>query len=639
MRLIHFRIDGYKSLRDAATYVNGRMVAFVGPNEAGKSSVLEALALLTNEEPLASHLRSRSGESVTDDHTVVSAEFVLDDSDRALLEGLELAGTPHRLVLLRSAGGGAPEMRFEPKPLRDSSKLQAARNALEQIESRLAALMSDLEEGSTDHAQTSLAFGEVSSAIASFDDSPPSYREIDWTALADALNDVAEEVLESRHEDALAEFSAQLQRPSPARECEELIARRVPPFLLLDQATRDLRTSYNLADPDLLERTPPALQHLLSLAGTTARQIAEVLDDRARRETLIEQANLRLRDIFQARWAQSDLSVHLNTTGTELDILIYEPAAAAKTGLDERSDGLRTFVALVSYVGADRPVPPILLIDEAENHLHYNAQADLINMLSDRDVAVQVLYTTHSPGCLPRDLGYGVRFVEPNRRDRTSRIRHDFWAYEDKYQRAGFSPLLFVMGAGAAAFASLRHAVVGEGPSDMLLLPSLLRSALGVDDLPYQVAPGVSTLASSGFPTLGTIASSVCYLTDGDAGGASLRETLLAQGVPDDHVMSLPTNWAVEDLVDRRQYLTAVAETIDSMSSLDHLLDAPAPIKKAVRDELGQLNARAPSTVVVAEHLLGAREPILAREEARECLAQLDAKFRRVLGLAAEVDR
>ena len=116
-------------------------------------------------------------------------------------------------------------------------------------------------------------------------------------------------------------------------------------------------------------------------------------------------------------------------------------------------------------------VAPVLLIDEADAHLHLNAQADLVSLLMKQNKAAQVLYTTHSPGCLPSDLGTGIRLVE--REDSTSSIESHFWTNK----APGFGSLLYAMGANAAAFSTCRRAVLAEGPSDMIMLPTLLRLA------------------------------------------------------------------------------------------------------------------------------------------------------------------
>ena len=75
---------------------------------------------------------------------------------------------------------------------------------------------------------------------------------------------------------------------------------------------------------------------------------------------------------------------------------------------EERSDGLRTYLALIAFLSSkDLSTPPVLVFDEAESHLHWDAQADLINVLYDQNMASQIVYSTHSPGCLRMILGMG----------------------------------------------------------------------------------------------------------------------------------------------------------------------------------------------------------------------------------------
>ena len=106
------------------------------------------------------------------------------------------------------------------------------------------------------------------------------------------------------------------------------------------------------------------------------------------------------------------------------------------TRIEERSEGLRAFVTLALFLGSQAlEVPPILLIDEAELHLHSDAQADLVGGLLKQINATQVWYTTHSPACLPSDLGTGIRLLE--RHDEKSDIKSHFWTNNEP----GFGPL------------------------------------------------------------------------------------------------------------------------------------------------------------------------------------------------------
>ncbi len=57
--------------------------------------------------------------------------------------------------------------------------------------------------------------------------------------------------------------------------------------------------------------------------------------------------------------------------------------------LTERSDGLRQFVALRAFTSRDLTIAN-LLVDEAEQHLHYDGQA-LIQMFARQKIASKIV--------------------------------------------------------------------------------------------------------------------------------------------------------------------------------------------------------------------------------------------------------
>lgn len=227
---------------------------------------------------------------------------------------------------------------------------------------------------------------------------------------------------------------------------------------------------------------------------------------------------------------------------------------------------MRWFAALLafSHGWSERP---ILLVDEIETHLHYDAQADLVDVLSKQRFTAKVIYTTHSFGCLPFDLGTGVRVVQPIDAA-TSRLENGFWK-----GGAGFSPLLASMGAAALSFTPTRHALIAEGPADAILLPTLMRQ--GRDDvrLGFQVAPGLSSVAAAAVPDLEAEAGRVGFIVDGDQGGRDIVAKLVAAGIPESRVLILtdPDSGAaleVEDLVDAQIYVASVNDELRCWNDL-----------------------------------------------------------------------
>ena len=265
---------------------------------------------------------------------------------------------------------------------------------------------------------------------------------------------------------------------------ERLLARR-PAFLFFDDAMRDLHTDYELSE--VADTPPPALANLANLAGLNLRFLYNLViaDDTGTAVATLQDANERLDAAFSA-WSQDrELSVRFDREqSTVLRIHVSNPAGGYST-LDERSDGLKIFVSLLALTATQQSeVPPIVLIDELERHLHYDAQADVVQVMSTQTVIPQIIYTTHSAGCLPEDIGAGVRLVGTNDGANHSTVENRFWS-----TGPGFSPLLIGMGASSLAFVPVRNAVLSEGATEVVLLPTLVREAVAVKHLGFQVAP------------------------------------------------------------------------------------------------------------------------------------------------------
>lgn len=92
MRLSTIEFNGYKRLDRASCNVDGHTIAFIGPNESGKSSVLRGLAWLTEngtDVPLSLREQNRRTRP-SDDTLVVRAHYRLDGDDIEAMRGLDV---------------------------------------------------------------------------------------------------------------------------------------------------------------------------------------------------------------------------------------------------------------------------------------------------------------------------------------------------------------------------------------------------------------------------------------------------------------------------------------------------------------------------------------------------------------------
>ena len=287
---------------------------------------------------------------------------------------------------------------------------------------------------------------------------------------------------------------------------------------------------------------------------------------------------------------------------------------------------MRWFTALAAFMSSKTfDVPPVLLIDEAEQHLHYDAQADLVQMLARQSFAAKAIYTTHSAGCLPEDLGAGVRIVSQSAESERSVLRNWFW--ED--HSVGFTPLLMAMGATALAFTPSRYALLTEGASDFVLLPLLFREISGREVLGFQIAPGIAEVAPADVRNLELEGGRVAYLVDGDDGGVQLKSKLTAQGIPADRIFSLVRGSVIEDYVEKGVYLKAVNEELARSSQHRVAMrgsDLPASARPSAVDawcrgqRVSAPNRRAVAMQVVEQAQGGNRVAAAARRRALEDL-------------------
>lgn len=628
MRVVHIHFRGFQRLVDTGCNTDGKMIAFVGPNEAGKTTVLRALRWFTDGGELAP-VQVNKRANPQPDTAVVEVKYWIDDRDKEIVGSVGASALPNYYIAERLRRGEYRDT-LEPAVKRDTAPFREAERLLND------AWPAEPDGENPDGDDTSLweARTAVVTALRQCDDPWDEARQTSFDAVINYLTALEDSSAE-QSVDALSHARSIMQSQHPDDIIREAFRARVPVFALFTDEDRAVRSAYDLAEDGIRSDPPGALANLAWVADLDIEELwqASISGDTRAARTLELRANEALATRLGARWSQERIVVEFNLSGSLLEVLVHELADdGAVTGVEERSDGLRTFIALVAFLARhDFPSPPVLLVDEAETHLHYDAQADLIEVLTNDVQASQVFYTTHSPGCLPRDLGTGIRFVAPHEsKPDESVLRNDFWTNS----APGFTPLLFAMGAGAAAFSAFRRAVLTEGAADMILLPSLLRLATGESELSYQVAPGIANHHGSGL-ALEEVAARVVYLLDGDEGGDVHRSRLEEMGIPGDRILQFERPMAAEDFVSPERYLEVVNQILAARGGTQQVdlrdLDRSVSISKAVELWCDERETKAPGKPAVASQLVADRGKLKLKEGADAALAGVHQRIIEVL--------
>ena len=87
MRLRKFRARAYRCIHDSGEITVGDLAAFVGRNESGKTTILQALTLLNRDEQVSElDLCDEMSEELKDEIKLAEGEFEMNEHEIGILK-------------------------------------------------------------------------------------------------------------------------------------------------------------------------------------------------------------------------------------------------------------------------------------------------------------------------------------------------------------------------------------------------------------------------------------------------------------------------------------------------------------------------------------------------------------------------
>jgi predicted ATP-dependent endonuclease of OLD family len=636
MDLFQVDITGFRKFKKRTEFkTRGKVLAILGANEAGKSSLLKALTHLNSNDPFEPHEKSTG----TDGSKIeIKAKFLLSDEDR------KAARVQHACWFsITKYSNGERKWSISPSPAdRDYSHRPKLNTEITKITGKANAASIFADKDDSLLRETVGFFSAISVRVTDLSESEVAMLSDlanRWHSALDAESPKYLRVFAERLTEAYVLESV----ASIRLNAESVLRKRLPEFLFFGGNDRHIKSSYAWAE--LASMIPDSLNNLAKIAELDLPRLirnmtASVTDPE--NDNMIDKANAALIRNFREVWNQSKVSIILAKSDQYLSIHVHNNQQE-RTALEQRSDGLKQFVALRCFTAARDSDNLILLIDEAEQHLHYDAQADLVQMFGSQTVAAKVIYTTHSVGCLPEDLGNGVRLVEPTSVGSDwSQIENKFWKHKEGNE-AAFSPILMGMGTSTMAFFPTRSAVLVEGPADTILMPTMFREALGLPSLGMQFIHGLSEDGRMQLPLLNSTGRNVCYVLDNDAGGRKLKADLLKRGLKAASIFQLlcsDGDCELEDFIDSKLLAEATSMHAAQYSEVPELVTSTEMPKLGKWDFIEQTSTKAkvkvPGKVDVAYSILEILDADPSRRILDQRLRQAFAKTAKNVHAAAQ---
>lgn len=563
MRLKKARITNYRGIIDTGWFdVEKHKTIMVGPNEAGKTAVLQALQQINPPkdapkfDALRDYPRSKYNEITTGvvdpkTVTVVLAEFELDDDDRAAIPS-SMHGVRYRFG--RKLDNLAWHELLDAPPLPSYSDIQKDLT-------RLCAHMDPRTELSTPIGippSTSLA-----PIVDGWGASTPINAERAtalkaWLDKSLPLVDETSEAEEKRFDRLVTATTAHLDQAAALK----VLASRIPVFVLFNNYFRvrpliqldhlAQRLASNVLDDDQYDYGNVCL---LKLLGFTAQELSDLgrtaapaandtvslqnyRDQLDKRTYQLNAASVRLTNEIRSIWrpregrAEAD-KLRIQADGQYLKVVV-EDELGVDIELHQRSEGFQwlvSFFVVFFAEAAGKHKNAVLLLDEPGMSLHGLKQREFRSTLSRLSESNQTIYTTHSPFLVgPDELAF-VRVVEMLDRTTGTKV-HTTVSSGDP---AAMLPLQEALGYDLAQslFTQERNLVL-EGLTDYWYLEAtaaLLREA-GVISLNEKIAlvPAASAGKVVYYATILHAQNfKVSALLDSDAAGdqAAQQETLV----------------------------------------------------------------------------------------------------------------
>lgn len=512
MRLKSARIQNYRSIKDTGLFqVENLKTIFVGPNESGKTVILQALQQLNQPsdvsefDELRDYPRSLYNDITTKKVTpenveVVRGNFELDDEDKKLLppEYQECIYVRYKMLnnkLYHTIENAPKEITYGD-----------IKGDLNRLCAHISKQFADSNTSSTEKDPTLTLQVSIGVWNDYFIINPERATLLKgWLEKNYSYIDEDNQKEEDRYNKLINQVAFNGKRD----EVLKILAQRVPVFVLFNNyfKVKPLIHLQHLADridSKILDNDKYydyGNTCLLKLLGFSARELSNIgstvsppqnnpdalkayRDKLDKRSYQLDAASVRLTNEIKRIWnpdpkrPEADKLV-ISADGQYLKVVV-EDNIGVKIELDQRSEGFQWLVSfyVVFFAEAmDKHKNAILLLDEPGMSLHGLKQREFRETISRLAENNQTIYTTHSPflvGSNELDL---VRVVELKDREEGTKV-HTTISSSDP---AGLLPLQEALGYDLAQslFTQQRNLVL-EGITDYWYLEStaqLLRDA------------------------------------------------------------------------------------------------------------------------------------------------------------------
>ena len=465
MRLRKFRVRAYRCIHDSGEITVGDLAAFIGRNESGKTTILQALTLLNKDEKVSDlDLCDEMSEELKSEVILAQGEFELNPSETLLIKkSFPQLPELKRLKIIRT--NKDPKTKYDFGDYKVSDIENKGINSWENFTAKIL----DFLDTIPNHIRIQLN-------DSFFHKSAPEHQKIFEAEMADFNNKF--HVLASEESQVIEEWEKIYDNPenqykslllgiSDKQALENFIEQNLHPRFVYFSDYKKIYGNINLNEyikeskgdkmrgVEYIEEFDRAetVRNLFYLAELDVEEMENLHDSPSKLIKFLNTASNRLTKRLNPAWKGDPINVDLRyQPGNIMSVVIsdvHKDGTVTNTGLlNRRAEGFKwTFSFIVNFAAETQRAElkeAILLLDEPARNLHPTQQMGISDLLKDLAGSNQVLYATHSPFMIFDYTPGNLLVVELDKRKHLSRIFYDYWNADDKT----LTPILYGLSRG-----------------------------------------------------------------------------------------------------------------------------------------------------------------------------------------------
>jgi len=464
LRLRKFRVQAFRCIHDSGDIVVGDLAAFVGRNESGKTTILQALTMLNKDEDISElDLCDEMTERLKSEIRIVEGDFELNHDETEIVKERFPDFHITKIKIFRT--NKDPEIQYDFGDIKISEEedknLEHWQNSTKQLSNFVESIPNyiskkldvDFFTGNTPKDKKIIQ-AELDEFDNSLRDAATDEQQVisEWEKVyADITKNVKKILIDNTETDALKNFIGDNLHPRFVYFSDY---KKILGNINLSEYIKESENEAS-AGIEYIEGFDRAetVRNLLYLAELDIEKLEGFKSSPSKLIKFLNTASKNLTQRLNPSWKGEAINVELRLNpGNILSVVlsdVHKDGTITNTGLlNRRAEGFKwTFSFIVNFAAETQRAElkeAILLLDEPARNLHPTQQAGISDLLKNLAGSNQVLYATHSPFMIFDYTPGNLLVVELDRKKHLSRIFYDYWKADD----ATLTPILYGLSKG-----------------------------------------------------------------------------------------------------------------------------------------------------------------------------------------------